>query len=66
MPGARSLLRYGYSIFEIKVDNVLPTWLHLLISKYDLQNQAFSKFCYAVQSEVRSSSVARPSLASAF
>jgi SPX domain protein involved in polyphosphate accumulation len=65
MPGARSLLRYGYSIFEIKVDNVLPSWLHQLISKYDLNNQAFSKFCNAVQSEVRSSSVARPSLASA-
>ena len=66
MPGARSLLRYGHSIFEIKVDNVLPTWLHQLISKYDLQNQAFSKFCYAVQSEARSSSVSRPTLASAF
>ena len=65
MSGARSLLRYGHSIFEIKVDNVLPAWLHLLISKYDLNNQAFSKFCYAVQSEARSSSVARPSLASA-
>ena len=60
MHGARRLFRYGHCIFEIKVDNVLPSWLHQLISKYDLQNQAFSKFCYAVQSEARSSSVARP------
>lgn len=59
MSGARSLLGYGNSIFEIKVDNVLPYWLHQLISKYDLNNQAFSKFCYAVQSEARGSSVAR-------
>jgi SPX domain protein involved in polyphosphate accumulation len=66
MRGARSLLRYGHSIFEIKVDSVLPTWLHMLISKYDLNNQAFSKFCYAVQSEVRRSSVARPTLESAY
>ncbi|UCC50300.1 MAG: polyphosphate polymerase domain-containing protein [Anaerolineaceae bacterium] len=66
MRGARNLLRYGHSIFEIKVDNVLPTWLHLLISKYDLNNQAFSKFCYAVQSELRRSSVARPTLDSAY
>lgn len=62
MRGARSLLRYGYSIFEIKVDNVLPYWLHQLIGKYNLNSQAFSKFCYAVQSEVRCSSVARPVL----
>ncbi len=62
MHGARRLLRYGHSIFEIKVDNTMPTWLHMLISKYDLQNQAFSKFCYAVQSEARSSSIARPTL----
>jgi SPX domain protein involved in polyphosphate accumulation len=60
MSGARSLLRYGQSIFEIKVDGALPYWLHQLISKYDLQNQAFSKFCYAVQSEARNSIVARP------
>lgn len=66
MRGARSLLGYGQSVFEIKVDNVLPTWLHQLISKYDLNNQAFSKFCYAVQSEARSSSVARPTLDSAY
>ena len=62
MRGARSLLRYGHSIFEIKVDHVLPYWLHKLISKYNLNNQAFSKFCYAVQSEVRRSSIARPTL----
>ncbi|MDX1412857.1 MAG: polyphosphate polymerase domain-containing protein [Candidatus Promineifilaceae bacterium] len=62
MRGARSLLRYGHSIFEIKVDNVLPYWLHQLISKYNLNNQAFSKFCYSVQSEARLSSVARPDL----
>ncbi len=66
MHGARSLLRYGHSIFEIKVDNVMPYWLHKLISKYDLQNQAFSKFCYAVQSEARRSSVARPTLENAY
>ena len=59
MHGARRLLQYGHSIFEIKVDNVMPYWLHQLISKYDLQNQALSKFCYAVQSESRRSLVAR-------
>ncbi len=60
MRGARRLLRYGHSVFEIKVDNSLPYWLHRLISKYDLQSRAFSKYCYAVQSESRVSSVARP------
>jgi len=57
--GARRVLRYGYAIFEIKVDNVLPYWLHTLIAKYNLQNEALSKYCYAVQSEVMVSAIGR-------
>lgn len=57
--GARSLLKYGHAIFEIKVDNVLPYWLHMLISKHDLQNEAISKYCYAVRSEARFSALGR-------
>lgn len=57
--GARRVLRYGYAIFEIKVDNVLPHWLHTLIAKYNLQNEALSKYCYAVQSEVQVSAIGR-------
>lgn len=57
--GARSLLQYGDAIFEIKVDNVLPYWLHMLISKHNLQNEAVSKYCYAVRSEARFSALGR-------
>lgn len=54
LTAARSLLDHGHAIFEIKVDNVLPYWLHMLIAKYDLQNEAVSKYCYSIQSESRS------------
>jgi hypothetical protein len=57
--GARRLLQYGHAVFEIKADGVLPYWMHTLITKYDLQTQAVSKYCYAVQSEGRFSSVGR-------
>jgi hypothetical protein len=57
--GARRLLQYGHAVFEIKVDNVLPYWLHTLIAKYNLQNEAVSKYCYTVQSEARVSAIAR-------
>ena len=56
---ARGLLRYGHSVFEIKVDGVMPYWLHMLTDKYALQNQAFSKFCYAIASEARTSAITR-------
>lgn len=59
MKGARPLLGCGRSVFEIKVDGLLPFWLHTLISKYDLQNEAVSKYCYAVRSEARLSALAR-------
>lgn len=59
MEGARSLLKYGHTIFEIKVDGTMPFWLHTLIAKYNLQNQAISKFCYAVRSEAMLSATAR-------
>jgi hypothetical protein len=59
LPGARSLLRPGNAIFEIKVDGVMPFWLHALIAKYDLQNEALSKYCFAVRSEARMSSISR-------
>lgn len=48
--GARRLMRYGHAVFEIKVDGNVPSWLHMLISKYNLQNQAFSKYCYGMRS----------------
>jgi hypothetical protein len=54
LTGARRLLDHGHAIFEIKVDNVLPYWLHMLIAKYDLQNEAVSKYCFSIQSESRS------------
>lgn len=56
---ARSLLGCGRAIFEIKVDGSLPFWLHLLISKFDLQNEAISKYCHAVRSEARLSTSSR-------
>jgi len=59
MNGARPFLGYNSTIFEIKADGSIPYWLHQLISKYELQNQAVSKFCSAVRSEARFSSVSR-------
>lgn len=56
---ARSLLQYGNSIFEIKVDGTMPYWLHKLIAKYDLQNQAISKFCHAIRGQARLSVFSR-------
>lgn len=57
--GARCLLQPGHAVFEIKVDGTLPYWLHLLISKYNLQNEAVSKYCYAVRGEGRFSATGR-------
>jgi hypothetical protein len=58
--GARQILGCGRAIFEIKVDGgQLPFWLHMLIAKYDLQNEAISKYCYAVRSEARLSTSSR-------
>jgi hypothetical protein len=57
--GARAVLGCGRSILEIKVDGRLPWWLHLLISKYDLQAEAISKYCFAVRSEARLSALSR-------
>ena len=59
LSGARSILRPGHAIFEIKVDGVMPFWLHTLISKYDRQNEALSKYCYAVRSEARMTTISR-------
>jgi SPX domain protein involved in polyphosphate accumulation len=59
MAGARRVLQYGHAVFEIKVDDFMPFWMHALIVKYDLQAQAFSKYCYAVRSECRLSGIAR-------
>jgi hypothetical protein len=56
---ARRLLRYDHSVFEIKVDGAMPYWLHMLIGKYDLQVQPFSKFCHAIRSQARISALAR-------
>lgn len=60
LQGARSLLKYGNCIFEIKVDGVMPFWLHKMIAKYDLQNQAISKYCNAVKGQSWASPFARP------
>lgn len=62
LKAARSLLKYGNSIFEIKVDGGLPFWMHNLISKYNLQNRAFSKYCQSVRSEARFTAEARPAI----
>lgn len=59
LQAGRRLQNYNRCIFEIKVDGALPFWLHTLISKYDLQNQAISKYCYAVRSEAMFSATAR-------
>lgn len=59
LQGARSLLKYGNAIFEIKVDGIMPFWLHQLIAKYDLQNEAISKFCYSIQNQAHFSAIAR-------
>jgi hypothetical protein len=55
MSNARRLMRYGNSVFEVKVDGTMPFWLHMLIDKYGLHNRTFSKFCYSVFSEARTS-----------
>lgn len=55
----RRVMRYGHAVFEIKVDGVVPGWLHMLIRKYNLQNQAFSKYCYGLRSVGRISTELR-------
>jgi len=57
---ARPILRPGHAILEIKVDGWLPDWVHRLIANYDLQDQALSKYCYAVRSEALLSVTERP------
>jgi hypothetical protein len=59
LSNARRLLRYDHSVFEVKVDGVMPFWLHMLIDKYGLQNRAFSKFCFSIYSEARTSAILR-------
>lgn len=60
LKGGRRLMQYNRAIFEIKVDDHLPFWLHQLIAKYSLQSQAISKYCYAVRSEAKMSAIGRP------
>jgi hypothetical protein len=60
LQGARSLLKYGSCIFELKIDGAMPFWMHKLIAKYDLQNQAISKFCNAIRGQAYFSPTARP------
>ncbi len=62
MPGARRILEHGNSIFELKVDGKLPYWMHSLIGKYDLWNEALSKYCYAIRSQMRLSALDRAAL----
>lgn len=49
----------GSAVFEIKADGALTRALHMLIGKYDLGNEAFSKYCYAVRATARLSARAR-------
>jgi SPX domain protein involved in polyphosphate accumulation len=56
---SRRVLQHGSAVLEIKVDNAMPFWLHDLIAKYDLRDEAISKYCYAVRSQGRMSSVPR-------
>ena len=58
--GARRLLRSGHAVFEIKIDGFLPSWLHMLIAKFNLRDQSVSKYCHAVRSEGRFTAVERP------
>jgi hypothetical protein len=60
---ARPVLRYGHSVFEIKLDGSMPSWLHMLIRKYNLRNQAFSKYCYGMRAVARLSTSGRESAA---
>jgi SPX domain protein involved in polyphosphate accumulation len=60
LKGGRRLQKYGHAIFEIKVDNVMPFWLHQLISKYNLQSEAISKYCFGMRSEAKMSATGRP------
>jgi len=48
---SRSILKYGNSILEIKVDGSIPYWLHMLIAKYNLQQQSICKYCYVTRCE---------------
>jgi hypothetical protein len=59
LQGARRILQYGHSVFELKADGSLPYWMHMLIAKYNLREQSVSKYCQAVRSEARLSSVGR-------
>jgi len=62
MRGARRILEHGNSIFELKADGKLPCWMHSLIGKYDLWNEALSKYCYAIRSQMRLSTLDRAGL----
>jgi hypothetical protein len=57
--GARRLLNSEHAIVEFKIDGPMPFWLHTLISKHELVDQALSKYCFAVRSEARLSAIAR-------
>jgi len=57
--GAHRILDYGHAVFEIKAEDFLPGWLHTLIGKYDLWNEAISKYCLAVRSECLLSEIGR-------
>ncbi len=57
--GGQRILPYGTAVFEIKADGVLTRALHMMISKYDLGNEALSKYCYAVRATARLSARAR-------
>lgn len=57
--GGQRVWPYGTAVFELKADGVLTRPLHMLIGKYDLGNEAVSKYCYAVRATARLSARAR-------
>lgn len=57
--GGQRVLPYGSAVFELKADGAFTRTLHMLIGKYDLNNEAVSKYCYAVRSTARLSARGR-------
>ncbi len=37
------------SILEVKFNNILPKWFHVIIQKYNLQRDALSKYCNSLE-----------------
>ena len=51
--GKYRILSSGYSVLEIKFNNTMPHWIHSLVKKYSLQDQAYSKYCLGLEKLVK-------------